>query len=228
MRKWDPVQKKYIETGDPALAGLNRQAAQIANPNKSAREMESIRQGIANVDKQVASGQRLAAYKDISSLKGSETLQPQQVQASPWYDMAAQKYQDAQAQTLAAIPQQQNSAAQQAQNMLAMRGGLGAGVGARLGGKAEEAAALARQGVLGQGESDMASLGMQRADANTELGKANAQTNLAANQFNVGNQIANQSGLNEYNKYKYGQEMKVLGSERSAYALQNAGQGGKK
>lgn len=189
-------------------------------------------QGIYNIDQadkaaRIASGEQLADFKGIESLKGAETLQPQQVQASPWYDMAAQKYQDAQAQTLAAIPQQQNSAAQQAQNMLAMRGGLGAGVGARLGGKAEEAAALARQGVLGQGESDMASLGMQRADANTELGKANAQTNLAANQFNVGNQIANQSGLNEYNKYKYGQEMKVLGAQNSAYALQNAG-GGKK
>lgn len=217
--------------------GIKETAFDRSLKNQGATAVANQKQDIVESDKyrasdlyknRVATGQELAQFKGLDSLPNGGVLAPQATQISPWYDMAAQKYQDAQAQTLAAIPQQQNSATQQAQNMLAMRGGLGAGVGARLGGKAEEAAALARQGVLGQGESDMASLGMQKADANTIVNQSNATSQLGANQFNVGNQIANQTGINEYNKYKYGQEMKVLGANNSAYALQNAAGGGKK
>lgn len=169
----------------------------------------------------------LENYIGAGSLGKEGVLGSQSVSASPWLSMAQDRQAADQAALLGGAPQRQQTALLQNQNALAMRGGLGAGTSRRLNQGANENLALAQQNIRGQGAIDAANLGMQGAEINTANDKYNAANNQAAEAFGVNTNIQDVIGQNDWNKYKYGEQMKSLGSERSATALSNAG-GGKK
>lgn len=169
----------------------------------------------------------LENYIPSSSLGQGAVVTPQSVSASPWLRMAQDQQASDQANMLGGAPQRQQTALLQNQNALAMRGGLGAGTSARLNRGAGENLALAQQNIRGQGAINAANLGMQGAEINTANDKFNATAQQNANQANVNTGIADVIGQNDQNRFKYGEQMKSLGSERSATALSNAS-GGKK
>lgn len=169
----------------------------------------------------------LPAFKGLEAAPNAGVLTQKNVELSPWFDKALGSVYTNRDQALAGLPQAQETANMQASNMMAMRGGLGAGAANRLSQSAAEQGAVSRQNILSQSASDIAGLEADKAQAISDLDKYNTGQQLDTAKFNSQNRILETDARNAMDKFKYGQEMKLFGAGNTAYALQNAG-GGKK
>lgn len=174
----------------------------------------------------------LAAFQGLSNLKDGGMLKARtlsgtdiarEMENSPWYKMALDKQAAEQGQLMNTATQQAGTQAAQASAALASRGGLRGGAAERLANQAAENMALTKQNILGQGAVDRANLGMQGADLAAKLGQFNTQqlTNNDVTNLNTG--LKELGALNDYNKFKYGEQMKFKGAGVSAQATENAG-----
>jgi hypothetical protein len=174
----------------------------------------------------------LSQYTGIESLGDKGILQAsnvsgndisKQMEESPWYRMALQKQGAEQASMLDQAGQQNASSAAQAMSNLAMKGGLRSGAAERLAGQAGENTALNRQNIMGQGAVERGNLGMQAAGLSSDLAKFNAGNTQQAQFGNVQNQLGNLANVNDQNRFRYGEEMKLKGAGMSAQGIANAG-----
>jgi hypothetical protein len=165
----------------------------------------------------------ISAYQGIDTLGGKQLLNAQQVQNSPWINMALEKQAADQNKMYSDAIKQQQSALAQGRTNLAMKGGLSTGAAERMASQGANDLAMTRQSILGQGASDRAGLGMQQAGIETDLNKYNTGLKQQTEQFNVANSIADLQRKNEQERFKYGEQMKLKGAGMSAQAMENAG-----
>lgn len=156
--------------------------------------------------------------------RGATPFLPQ----SPWMGLALGKQEAEQNALMDAANAQQATAGAQARNQLAMGGGLRSGAGERIARSNAGDLALNRQAIQGQGVINRGNIAMEGAKMDTDIGKFNIGQDTAANQFDIQNRIAERQGLNEFNKFKYGEQMKLKGGAMTAQATENAANKGKK
>jgi hypothetical protein len=207
---------KYSDAGRAkAYAGFGSNQASNVKKMTSPEYMASHPQGDFSSD-----------FRRLNTLGNDGVLFPQQVQASPWLQMTKDSQATDYQNMFNNEAQNQQSALKQSQNNMAMRGGLSAGAMARMGGQSEDNLALSRQNILSQGASGAADLNMQGANMEADRQKFNAGLMQGANQFNVGNTIADQDAANAQNRFMYGQGMALKGAAMSGQAMENAGNKG--
>lgn len=162
----------------------------------------------------------IPGYKDISGLK---KLSAETITQSPWRSMALDKQAAEEAGLRDQAAQQSMSGMAQARNALAMRGGLRGGAAERISRGGLSDLMSARQNIGQQGVINRANIGMQGAQMDTDVNKFNALQKAGVNQFNLQQAINDISNLNEQNRFKYGEQMKLKGAGMSAQAIENAG-----
>lgn len=173
----------------------------------------------------------------INAIKGKALQQG----PSAWMRMALDKQGVEQRGLMNSAAQNAASGNAAARASLAMRGGLGGGAAERLASNTGNDLALARQGVLQQGALQRSDIGLAdeankmdllkqlpgaqlgAAQYKTGVDQSNMQKNLSTGQFDIQNAINNLNNQNEFNKFKYGEQMKVKGAGMSAQAMENAG-----
>lgn len=165
----------------------------------------------------------LSSYQGLDTIGGKGMLNAQTIKESPWMNMALEKQAMDQSRAYGNAINQQQSALAQGRSNLAMKGGLSSGAAERMASQGANDLATTRQNILGQGISERANLGMQAADRGTDIAKFNAGNIQGAEQFNVGQSIADLQRKNEQDRFRYGEEMKLKGAGMSADAMQNAG-----
>lgn len=146
--------------------------------------------------------------------------------SSPWYKMAMDKQSAGQNLLLNQANQNAASGLANARSGLAMKGGLRGGSAERLAGMSGNDLAMQRQNVLGQGAVERGNLGMQSAGMASDLAKYNTGVQNTANQFNTQNMLQDLLQRNNQNRFRYGEEMKGYGANRSADAMASAGNSG--
>jgi len=165
---------------------------------------------------------KLAAYKDANQQMAT-TL----TTASPWANMGTNQQATDQASSLASSSGIQAGALSQAQNNMAMRGGMGGGAASRMGRASADNAAMAQQDINRQGSADSLGAQMTGADMTSANDQSNAGIAQGVQAFNTQGNIKNLQGKNAYDLAKYGSDIKGFGAGQSANALLAAG-GGKK
>ena len=166
---------------------------------------------------------KLSGYRDLKTLDGGGQINPAFIEKSPWATLAMEKQAAEQGQLFDNAVQNQASALAQGRNSLAMKGGLSSGASERMAMQGADDLAKNRQNILSQGVADRAGLGMQGAQMDTDINKFNATNKQNANQFNTTAAINDLNNLNEQNRFKYGEQMKMKGAAMSGQAMENSG-----
>lgn len=177
----------------------------------------------------------------ISRLGSEAMADPGQ---SAWLKMANTQQGLEQKNLLGQASQQAATNAASAQANLAMHGGLRGGAAERLGRGSQQDMMLANQNILNQGAQNRAGLGLQaeqnrqnqlgqlvgaqqnQANYLTGIDTANMNRDVATHQFDINSMIGDQANVNEFNKYKFGQQMAGKASAMQAQAIQNSGGSG--
>lgn len=212
-------------------------------PTPKMSKFEGITRGGKLEDRFALSGKvdDIAARGDTTGLVGLRQAALTPSSESPWMKMQLEKQQLEQSGLLGSAAQQAASQGAQARSGLAMRGGLRGGAAERLAGQSANDLALARQGVLQQGALTRAGLGaeaeqqrlsmlsqlpgaeLSHAQYLTDVDRVNQAKNLASAQQDVQSMLGQQSAKNEFNRFKFGEQMKAKGAGMSAQAMENAG-----
>ena len=169
----------------------------------------------------------MADYKGIEALGSRGVLNASTASASPWASMGIGQQGADQAASMAGSQGLQNSSLSQAQQGMAMRGGLDGGAADRMGRAAMESGALNAQNIRAQGMSDSLGAQMAGADLTTGADKFNAGQSQSTQAFNTQNRLNSLQGLNASNIANYGEKIKGFSAGQSANALAAAA-GGKK
>ena len=160
-------------------------------------------------------------------LQANKTFAPDPASSSPWASMGANQQTADQAAALGGLPNIQQGALSQANNMTSMRGGLGGGAANRMARASVEGGALAGQNIRAQGAVDQLGAQMGGADMTTGADKVNAGISQGAQAYNTQSAIKNLGGMNAHALANYGEKIKGFGAGQAANALAAAG-GGKK
>lgn len=165
--------------------------------------------------------------KNSAAQEAAKVAKPQLLTMSPWMDMAIKDRQDLTNQQVGNLGAQQQAANMMGANALAMRGGMSQSAADRLARIGEENAAINRQSILGQGESDVLGLQQQKETLQDAINKYNTAATNNAGQFNVNTAIQGVIDANAANQAKYQNAMTKYGAEKTSQAMDN-NKGGKK
>ena len=218
---YNPDTKKWVYSKDPnyrpgnstvgernAQAEIERlKAEQAAMPQLSPYQGTST-DGVLNSN-----------YRTTANVVDASTFQ----QISPWTQMAMDKQAIDERNALDLSGRQQSTGLAQARNNLSMRGGLSSGAAERLAAQGADSLLTSQQGSRNQGMLARANIGMQGAALDTDIAKFNMGAKNTTDQFNMTNNINDLTNQNEWNKYKYGEEMKLMGAKETSKATSSGG-----
>ena len=217
-----------------ALNGKSRTANTPADPSTYA--IDNLTGGSSSKQRSTVGDQiptpTLANRVDMSSLGDQGLIKAstisgsdiqKQMDESPWLRAAMQKQASEQSMLLDQANRNSMAGSAQARAALAAKGGLRTGAAERLAGASGNDLALMRQNILGQGALERGNLGMTGANLATDISRFNAGNIQTADTQNVQNRLQNINDQNQWNKFKYGEEMKLKGAGMSSQAIANAG-----
>lgn len=165
----------------------------------------------------------LGDYNGIGQGNPYTTFSAQNIQYSPWKDLALNKQGAEQTQLLDQATKSAGTSNAMAMDSLAGHGGLRAGSAERIAMGNADNLATQQQGILGQGVINRANIGMQGAQMDTDVNKYNAGANTASQAANVQAQIGDVGNRNAWDQNKYAEAMKLKGAGMTANAIGNSG-----
>ncbi len=188
----------------------------------------------AGGDPMSAAGQpHLSDYQSLQNADGT-LKDPYKVQAGQmgnsdsWKALAMGQNQLNTQNSLDSANQGAASATADAQNQLAMNGGLSSGAGTYLAAQGQKNALLQGQDVRNQGNLNDLNIGLQAEQMNNDASKFNITNNLAAGQNNANMAANSNTGLNTHNLTDYQEQMKDFTGTKLADAYARAGAAGQK
>lgn len=165
----------------------------------------------------------LPGYKSPFEGLQTNTYAPSAIPYSAWKDMALNKQAAEESKMMSDAAAQSAGGLANARSQLAMRGGLRGGAAERLARGGASDLLGARQNVMSQGVINRANIGMQGAQMDTDVNKFNAGLGAEAQKFNISNALQDVANQNEWEKFKYGEQMKLKGAGMTGQAIKNAG-----